>query len=146
MPLEYGLEELGVKTKDIFWDDNISDRLIEDERQAEWAQQREDYGFDEREMWSFDVRLAQFIYPRILWYKEYVPYSFMEASLTEKQWNKILHIILYSFGEYATYFKNKPAYDITLSYSETRRRNKIYQRKLKDGRIAFAIWYEAFSY
>lgn len=145
MQMDHGLEEIGVETKDMFWDDSICDILINDKRQSKWKEQREAYGFDEREIWSLDTRIAIFLYPRILFYKEHVSSDFIEPCATASQWNKILDIILFSFGEYANYFKNEPRYKTGESEEELNRRIKRYFRRLKDGRIAFAIWYSHFS-
>lgn len=41
-----------------------------DSRAEAWAKQREEYGFDERETWSLDAAFAQWLYERLLMYKE----------------------------------------------------------------------------
>ena len=42
-----------------------------DKRQEMWKQQREQYGFDERETWSLDSTFIYWLYERLLMFKKY---------------------------------------------------------------------------
>lgn len=43
-----------------------------DERQADWKQERLRYGFDEREMWNGYASLIMLVYERLMWWKEHM--------------------------------------------------------------------------
>lgn len=40
-----------------------------DERQAKWATQRVERGFDDAELWNLDITFAKFVLPRLKAYK-----------------------------------------------------------------------------
>ena len=61
-------KELGIKEKDLFWE---TDQMLDDDRQEYWKEQRELYGFDEREIWSLYSRIATFVYPRLKMYRDF---------------------------------------------------------------------------
>ena len=63
-------KQLGVKPKFYFWNDKMNSNLIMDSRQDKWKEQRKQYGFDEREVWSLKNTLAAFIYPRLKFFAE----------------------------------------------------------------------------
>ena len=46
-----------------------------DPREPEWKRQREERGFDDRELWSLDVTLAKFLVPRLKAFREVAPHS-----------------------------------------------------------------------
>lgn len=54
-----------VKLKDTPWGWNP-----DDQRQEKWKQQREEYGFDERETWSLDYTFRLWFYQRLKMYNE----------------------------------------------------------------------------
>ena len=62
------LKDIGVR------DDDIPENWGADDKNSErrdlWAKQREEYGFDERETWSFDKSLYMFVYERLMMYNE----------------------------------------------------------------------------
>lgn len=59
------IEDLGIKFEDTPWGwDN------EGSRQSKWQEQREIYGFDERETWGLDFTFAIWLYSRIKMFKE----------------------------------------------------------------------------
>ena len=60
------LDELGIKIEK--YGTNFTDE--EDKRSNEWKQQRELYGFDERETWNLNEIFIQWIYTRVKMYKE----------------------------------------------------------------------------
>lgn len=84
-------KELGLKEEDLFW---MEDQLLNDDRQSIWKEQREKYGFDERETWSLYSRIALFVYPRLKMYKEYPG---RPIEMTEKQWENKIDQMLTAF-------------------------------------------------
>lgn len=147
MSLDYGLKDIGVVEEDFFWDDTKCDEMINDERQSKWKEQREEDGFDEREMWALEHTISIFVYPRLKWFRDYVGPSFTPGSITSnEQWLKILDIMLFSFQESANGNKNEPEKERNETEDEYKRRRKIYQRKIKDSRIAFSKWFDGLWY
>lgn len=55
------LDDLGVKNR---WDQ------INDEREKRWKKQRETYSFDDRETWNLDSAFYEWLYERLMMYKE----------------------------------------------------------------------------
>ena len=46
--------------------------MPDDDRRAEsWSKEREEYGFDNRETWNLDRIFIEWIYTRVMMYKEY---------------------------------------------------------------------------
>lgn len=43
----------------------------DDWRASSWAEEREEYGFDNRETWNLDRIFIEWIYTRVMMYKEY---------------------------------------------------------------------------
>ena len=41
-----------------------------DDRREKWKEQREEYGFDERELWNLDMTFVQWLYSHLMMYKE----------------------------------------------------------------------------
>ena len=61
------LEDLGLETTD-YGTNFIGES---DKRDLQWAKQRELYGFDERETWNLHRIFIEWIYTRVLMYKEF---------------------------------------------------------------------------
>ena len=61
------LDDLGLKIED-YGTNFISDS---DSREADWSKEREDYGFDNRETWNLDRIFIEWIYTRVMMYKEH---------------------------------------------------------------------------
>lgn len=57
------LDDLPFTDRPDLWNPN-------DGRQDEWKQQRDIYGFDEREIWSMDLTFFCWLYERLKFYKE----------------------------------------------------------------------------
>lgn len=59
------IEDLGIKFEDTpwGWDNN-------GERQVKWQEQRDTYGFDERETWGLDFTFGIWLYTRVKMFKE----------------------------------------------------------------------------
>lgn len=61
------LEKLGLPPKE--FPENWCSK--DDKRQAIWAEEREKYGFDSRQIWSLDMVIAMLIYERLCMYNEF---------------------------------------------------------------------------
>lgn len=68
--VKYYEKKIGLKPEYYFWDDQMTDKFKNDKRQGKWAEQREKYGFDQRELWCLKSTLATFIYPRLMLFSE----------------------------------------------------------------------------
>ena len=77
-----------------FWE---TDQMLDDDRQERWKEQRELYGFDEREVWSLYSRIAVFIYPRLKMYREFCSSS-IPFGMTQEKWEGILDDMLFAFA------------------------------------------------
>lgn len=84
-------KELGLNERMLFWEE---DQMLDDDRQYFWKEQKEKYGFDEREVWSLYYRIALFIYPRLKMYSE-IPSR--PIGMTNEQWKEILDQMLTAF-------------------------------------------------
>jgi hypothetical protein len=84
-------KELGLNERMLFWEE---DQMLDDDRQDFWKEQKEKYGFDEREVWSLYYRIALFIYPRLKMYSE-IPSR--PIGMTNEQWKEILDQMLTAF-------------------------------------------------
>ena len=56
----------------------------DDCRAESWSKEREEYGFDNRETWNLDRIFIEWIYTRVMMYKEY--------SIVDTNYHKIKHI------------------------------------------------------
>lgn len=56
----------------------------EDPREESWEKEREEYGFDNRETWNLDRIFIEWIYTRVMMYKEY---SIVDTSFYKIQHN-----------------------------------------------------------
>lgn len=97
------LKDIGIEKENTPWG-----WLPDDQRQKKWKQEREDHGFDEREMWNLDITLLEFIYPRLKYFKDYginfvdEPFEYQNETMTLKEAiDKILYgIELYLKNDY----------------------------------------------
>lgn len=64
------------------------------QKEKTFRKQREKWGWDDRETWNLDQRIALFTLPRLKRFQALR--NGHPASLTEKQWDKILKKIIYS--------------------------------------------------
>ena len=60
------LDDLGIPTSE-YGTNFTSD---DDPRQASWFEEQKEYGFDNRETWSLDRMFIEWIYTRVMMYKE----------------------------------------------------------------------------
>lgn len=60
------LDDLGLKIEE-YGTNFMPD---DDPREEEWSKEREEYGFDNRETWNLDRIFIEWIYTRVLMYKE----------------------------------------------------------------------------
>ena len=61
------LDDLGLDKKK--YGKNFIDES-KDDRREKWKEQREEYGFDERELWNLDMTFVQWLYSHLMMYKE----------------------------------------------------------------------------
>ena len=87
-------KELGLNERMFFWE---TDQMLDDDRQEHWKEQRELYGFDEREVWSLYFRIATFVYPRLKMYREFCSSS-IPFGMTQEKWEEILDSMLFAFA------------------------------------------------
>lgn len=80
-------------------------KTVPDNRRNQWYRQRKKYGFDNRELWSLDMTIAEFALPRLKRFKEInhgVPGCFCSEEGDKawedgnKKWNKILDDMIYA--------------------------------------------------
>lgn len=67
----------------------------EDKRHEKWAMQREENGFDDRELWDLEFSIAVFLYPRIMRFRE-ITRSF-PSVIKSSEWHDILGKIAHAF-------------------------------------------------
>lgn len=60
------LDELGIDIED-YGTNFVAD---DDSRAKEWEKERKEYGFDNRETWNLNITFIEWIYTRIMLYKE----------------------------------------------------------------------------
>lgn len=60
------LDDIGVTDRPDLWNKN-------DDRQTKWAQERDAYGFDERETWNMDFSFYLWLYERLKRFVEIAP-------------------------------------------------------------------------
>lgn len=68
---------------------------MKDKREPLWAKQRKERGFDDRDTWSLDYTLAQWLVPRLKRFKE-VNNGF-PIGLTHEKWDKIIDELIWTF-------------------------------------------------
>ena len=80
------LEDLGLETKQ-YGTNFVSDN---DCRAEYWKQEQKDYGFDNRETWNLDRMFIEWIYTRVMMYKEracvdtsYHKFPYKNESITQ---------------------------------------------------------------
>lgn len=61
------LDDLGIPVNE-YGTNFVSD---DDPREQNWSEEREKYGFDNRETWNLDRNFIEWIYTRVIMYKEY---------------------------------------------------------------------------
>ncbi len=70
----------------------------QDSRWKDYTKQRIEHGFDDSELWCFDVTIAKFILPRLKRYAE-IKCAY-PAHMTEKRWNYIVNKMIVAFDIY----------------------------------------------
>ena len=76
-----------------------------DERQVKWEWQREKRGFDDTEIWSLFTTISDFIYPRLIAFKEYK--CDYPINLTPENWDEILDKMIFAFKFYSDEYKRE---------------------------------------
>lgn len=82
------LDDLGLKIEE-YGTNFMPD---DDPRSDKWAMEREEYGFDVRETWNLDNTFVEWIYTRVLMYKErncvdtsFHKVSYKDSSITQEE-------------------------------------------------------------
>ena len=103
------LDDIGVKDRWDLWS------KADDPRHAEWEEQRNTYGFDERETWSLDHTFYFWLYERLMMFKEvsivnleFHKFEYGGETLTQEQMiDGILERLRFSFSEKYNSFDEK---------------------------------------
>jgi len=84
------IDDLGVKFEDTPQGYNTDSK--KETRWGKWEEERQTYGFDERETWCLDLNLALWMYERLMMYLEiawidleYHTFEYNGETLTERQ-------------------------------------------------------------
>lgn len=82
------LDDLGLKIEK-YGTNFMSD---DDPREESWSKERKEYGFDNRETWNLDRIFIEWIYTRVMMYKEYAcvdtsfhKFSYKDEEITQGQ-------------------------------------------------------------
>lgn len=105
MKLYHYEKELGM-TKDEL-------KMKDDSRHPQWKEERKKYGFDERETWGLDTTIAQFMYTRLMMFKECK--NGHPCNMTGEEWDALLQEMIDGFGGYLIYeasFDNEDKWEI----------------------------------
>ena len=74
-------------------------KMVNDDRQEEWYNQRKENGFDDTETWNLQTTISKFVLPRLKWFKE--RHYDHPCDITFERWNEILDNMIFSFEYYA---------------------------------------------
>lgn len=85
---------------------------------------RRTWGFDESELWNFDITIAKFILPRLIKFKENNPGGY-PAILTLDEWNDILNKMIFAFEKI------------------TQEKQLEYPKEIQEGTELFGKWIQA---
>ena len=72
-----------------------SELPADDDRQAAWAEQRANRGFDSTELWNLDVTFSRFVLPRLKAFAEDL--HGYPSGMTEEAWLAELHKMIAAF-------------------------------------------------
>ena len=108
------LDDLGLKVNQ-YGTNFVSD--YHDCRASSWFKEREEYGFDNRETWNLDRIFVEWIYTRLMMYKEYANIDmnyhkvlYKDEEMTQEQIiNRILEIskeALLSYPDEELWYEN----------------------------------------
>jgi hypothetical protein len=90
----YYEKQVGVSPEKYSWNE-----MLNDPRQPYWQEEKEKYGFDERETWGLCYTFVTWIYPRLKYFREISNRS-RPMDLTQSQWDEILDEMLSGFEIY----------------------------------------------
>jgi hypothetical protein len=68
----------------------------DDERQVKWKQQRKERGFDDTELWSLDITIAEFVLPRLKAFRDKL-ISTYPGNMSIEGWRDILQSMIDGF-------------------------------------------------
>lgn len=83
---------------------------LNDERQEEWKKQREERGFDNTELWNFDVTVIRYLTPRLQVFKEISPHHPVCFNSLD-EWKQTIDTIIKGFSNYILYSENEIQWD-----------------------------------
>ena len=86
---------------------------LTDNRVTEWAKQRDELGFDEREIWSLQTRISNYILPRLKLYRD-ISVGRPGNVPTIEEWHDILDKMIKAFEISSLIFEHRsdPYYNI----------------------------------
>ena len=103
-------------------------------RMKKYRKQYQKFGFDATETWNLDSTIAQFIVPRLKYFrKNLVGYP---GDLTEKKWYKILDKMIFSFE---VTLNNYDYFDCT-KYKSKKRYKKVQKGFALFGKYFMNLW------
>lgn len=88
---DYYLDKAGMPVQD--YKTNFT--FIDDPRHDSWKEQREKYGFDEREIWNLDAQFLQWAYSRCMFFLDYGLYGDVDIPFEGKEYKQeeFLHML-----------------------------------------------------
>lgn len=127
------LTDLGISESDIM--QNICEP--DPKREVKWKKQEEEYGFDDRETWALDISFCQWLYERLMMYKEIA--------------GKVVNLEYYKFDIHGSKMSQIECIDAILELLKPNLLNNnfldnFYQNDLKEicyiwGKILPAMWW-----
>ncbi len=86
---------------------------LTDDRVTEWVKQHDELGFDEREIWSLQTRISNYILPRLKLYRE-ISVGRPGNVPTIEKWHNILDKMIKAFEISSLIFEHRsdPNYNI----------------------------------
>ena len=92
MKLYHYEKESGLTERDFYWD---QDGMPGDERHEMWRKQREEYGFDEREIWDLKIVISAFLFPRLRMFAG--SFNSYPLGLTPLSWTEAVDKMAHAF-------------------------------------------------
>lgn len=68
----------------------------QDKRAYQWFLERQEHGFDRRELWNLHDTISNFIHDRLVWFSKQCPIT--PKGLTHEQWREIMADMIYAFS------------------------------------------------
>lgn len=105
------LEQIGVTSRPDNW-------CEDDKRQKEWEEDRQKYGFDERELWNMDFAFRLWLYERLKAFQEIAPVNLKHGVIKiqgvkytiEGAVNYLIELLKDSFADDLWSYHDHPKY------------------------------------